>query len=330
MLRPKVIGWRQQQESTNNRPRKVGTHPIAMTSSCLDPTHVAGAPVTARTRVPCDENVACGESLRRARQRRGLTLEQIARSTKIPLRHLDALEHDELAALPGGMYRRAYVKAYADAVGLDPRVALAWLNRALEESMPRTAAGIHAAAPSAVSVIARPRVSTIGGAAVATAVMALAMWARQPGAGLDIAPSAVPASPAASSVVPTPHAPNHGLTASSGGTGEPPSAPPKRRTEPASVLPASNAQPQTGPADGSTAAASTADPRLTVITQPVGARVTVNGVGWGSTPLTIRYLDPGPKRVRVLKEGYRAEERLVEFKADGSTTTLRIRMRNAD
>jgi hypothetical protein len=53
----------------------------------------------------------------------------------------------------------------------------------------------------------------------------------------------------------------------------------------------------------------------------------VNGIGWGVTPLTIRYLDAGPKRVRVTRDGYRAEERLIQVEA---RTTLRISMRNED
>ena len=60
-----------------------------------------------------------GEFLRDARERRGLTIQQIASETRIPWRHLDALEHGNLDAVPGGVYRRAEIRAYADAVGLD-------------------------------------------------------------------------------------------------------------------------------------------------------------------------------------------------------------------
>ena len=73
-----------------------------------------------------------GEFLRDARERRGLTLQQIALETRIPFRHLDALEHGHLDALPNGMYRRAEIRAYADAVGLDRSLALAQLEHALE------------------------------------------------------------------------------------------------------------------------------------------------------------------------------------------------------
>ena len=85
------------------------------------------------------DGVSCGELLRRARERRGLALQQIAQETKIPLRHLWALERDDFDALPGGLYRRAEVRAYAAAVGLDPAVALACLDRALEPPTPPAA-----------------------------------------------------------------------------------------------------------------------------------------------------------------------------------------------
>jgi hypothetical protein len=50
---------------------------------------------------------------------------------------------------------------------------------------------------------------------------------------------------------------------------------------------------------------------LVVATQPAGAQVTVDGIGWGVTPATIRYLPPGTKHIRVSKDGYATVERLV-------------------
>ena len=231
------------------------------------------------------------------------------------MRHLDALEHNEFAALPGGMYRRAHLCAYADAVGVDRSVALACLDRALEEAAPPSIPGVRASVPSPTIAGGPSRVSIAAGVAVTTAVIALAMWARQP-APRTIASSAALVSPPASSVIPAPHAPDYVPVASSGSTVESASAPPGARTDPVT------------PSDVTAAAASTAEPQLTVITEPVGARVTVNGIGWGTTPVTIRYLAAGTKRVRVTREGYRSEERLIQVE-DGSTkTTVRIPMRN--
>ena len=68
---------------------------------------------------------------------------------------------------------------------------------------------------------------------------------------------------------------------------------------------------------------------LVVITQPEGARVTINGVGWGMTPLTIGigHLPPGAKRVRITKPGYRSEERVVATDPERPAATLRIALR---
>ena len=69
--------------------------------------------------------VSLGELLRQARERRGLTLEKLASETKIPRRHLEALEHDNLAVMPGEFYQRAEIRTYARAVGLDQKLVLA-------------------------------------------------------------------------------------------------------------------------------------------------------------------------------------------------------------
>ena len=66
---------------------------------------------------------------------------------------------------------------------------------------------------------------------------------------------------------------------------------------------------------------------LVVITQPEGARVTINGVGWGMTPLTVAHLPPGMKRVRITKPGYRSEERVVGTDPDRPAATLRVALR---
>ena len=59
--------------------------------------------------------------------------------------------------------------------------------------------------------------------------------------------------------------------------------------------------------------------------QPAGARVTVDGIGWGVTPVTIRYLPPGNKRIRVSKEGYSTIERVV-WVAEGHRNTTDIQL----
>ena len=64
--------------------------------------------------------VEFGARLRRAREERGLTLREIAQTTKMPITALERLERDDPSRLPGGIYIRSFVRAYASAVGLDP------------------------------------------------------------------------------------------------------------------------------------------------------------------------------------------------------------------
>ncbi len=81
-----------------------------------------------------DPIVQLGEFLRAARERAGLTLQQVSSTTKIPQRHLDAIEHGDISVVPKGPYRRGEVRAFAQAVGLDQNVALAQLDEALPEA----------------------------------------------------------------------------------------------------------------------------------------------------------------------------------------------------
>ena len=66
-----------------------------------------------------------GAWLRRERERRGLALDLIANRTKIAASLLAGLEEGDLSRWPTGIFRRAFVRAYADAVGLDPERLLA-------------------------------------------------------------------------------------------------------------------------------------------------------------------------------------------------------------
>jgi cytoskeletal protein RodZ len=60
-----------------------------------------------------------GSRIRQARERRGLTIRDVAQTTKISQSALNAIEHNEFHRLPGGVFRRAYIRAVANEVGLD-------------------------------------------------------------------------------------------------------------------------------------------------------------------------------------------------------------------
>jgi cytoskeletal protein RodZ len=61
-----------------------------------------------------------GSRLKQARLAKGVSLRQIEASTKISVGALEALEKDDYARLPGGIFARSFVRAYAGAVGLNP------------------------------------------------------------------------------------------------------------------------------------------------------------------------------------------------------------------
>ncbi len=61
-----------------------------------------------------------GGKLRDARERRGVSLRQIANATKISVAVLEGLERNDISRLPGGIFGRAFVRSYASEVGLDP------------------------------------------------------------------------------------------------------------------------------------------------------------------------------------------------------------------
>src|SRR5205807_9950692 len=65
-----------------------------------------------------------GQMLRDARERRGVSLRQIANATKISVSVLEALERNDISRLPGGIFGRAFVRSYAVEVGLDPEAII--------------------------------------------------------------------------------------------------------------------------------------------------------------------------------------------------------------
>ena len=61
-----------------------------------------------------------GARLRAAREAQQISLREIAGTTKISVSALEALEQNDVAQLPGGIFTRAFVRSYAAEVGLDP------------------------------------------------------------------------------------------------------------------------------------------------------------------------------------------------------------------
>jgi transcriptional regulator with XRE-family HTH domain len=74
-----------------------------------------------------------GAQLRRAREARNLTLREISDQTRITRRHLEAIEADDYRQLPGGIFNRSFVKAFARAVSFDEKRAMDLYARQLRE-----------------------------------------------------------------------------------------------------------------------------------------------------------------------------------------------------
>src|SRR3954451_5206237 len=112
-----------------------------------------------------------GERLRAAREEKGLSLEDVAKQTRIPIRHLEHIERGEWDALPAITYSVGFARSYATAVGLDgPAV-----GAALREQL--SAARTTAAGPAAYYEPADPARVPPRSIAIVAAILAVLLIA---------------------------------------------------------------------------------------------------------------------------------------------------------
>jgi transcriptional regulator with XRE-family HTH domain len=84
-----------------------------------------------------DPRTGVGSALQRAREVRGLSLDEAARDTRLRVDQLDALERGEFDMLPGEVYVRASLRTYASYLGLDAdKVTRAYVRNAAEIEPP--------------------------------------------------------------------------------------------------------------------------------------------------------------------------------------------------
>jgi cytoskeleton protein RodZ len=95
-----------------------------------------------------------GNYLRELRQRRGLSLDEISRATRVAPRYLEALEADQFTALPAPVFTRGFIRAYCHAVGETADEALAHYDD--RGGQPSLAARLSAAPPPAASTADGP------------------------------------------------------------------------------------------------------------------------------------------------------------------------------
>jgi hypothetical protein len=69
------------------------------------------------------------------------------------------------------------------------------------------------------------------------------------------------------------------------------------------------------------------DGQLRVSSTPAGARVTIDGIGWGQTPVTVGHLPFGTKTIRVTRDGYQSQQAIVHVSQERPAQTVSIPMR---
>src|SRR6516165_5632886 len=80
-----------------------------------------------------------GSSFKKAREAKGISLDRIAAETRISTRFLLAIENEDFTSLPGGIFNRGFVRAYAERIGLDPDQSVADYERLLKVHEPSEA-----------------------------------------------------------------------------------------------------------------------------------------------------------------------------------------------
>lgn len=106
-----------------------------------------------------NEPITLGAYLRRERERRGLALRTISESTKVSVGLLEGLETDDISRWPGGIFRRAFVRSYAQCVGLDPDDVMKRFER---QHPPPEAEGLGAANSAVIPQPGAPHAPAVG------------------------------------------------------------------------------------------------------------------------------------------------------------------------
>ena len=262
-----------------------------------------------------EDRTVFGAFLTAARQRSGRSLDEIARTTKITIRQLEALERGRVEALPGGMYRRAILRNYAAAIGLDSRVAVEHLVQTFgaEDSPGHLSSQEREVGKwSSDRGLMVPARSVVGVAA-SLAVVFVAQFVTRGDSPAPPVPQIVAPLPETAPVT-TPDVLAHRSVKSEGG--EP-------STGTGGNAPTDTTEIQS-PVESRAISAKARAPGLVVTSNPEGARVTVNGIAWGFTPVAIRYLPPGDKTIRVTKDGYLGGERRVRIGEEGGTASVQL------
>ncbi len=213
-----------------------------------------------------------GATLRAARLSRNVSLDAIAAHTKINRAFFQDLERNDLSKWPASQfYRESYVRAYAEAIGLNPREVIDGFRREIA-----VVDASNVAAPNSRPRRLTPVTIPIILAVTFVVAYALARWLA-PASQAPAAAVSEPATPAAENSAPA--------------NANAPAATPPATTQLSAVAPVQAAE---------------VEGELVITSTPSGARVVVNGIGRGRTPARVPYLAPGTYTVRLVQPGYKS------------------------
>jgi cytoskeletal protein RodZ len=248
-----------------------------------------------------------GASLREARIRRNISLEDIAAHTKINRSFLQDLERNDLSKWPRNQfYCESYLRAYSTAIGLNPREVIDGFRREFVDSpAPRPvppSRNAHWLNPVTIPII------------LALTFVAAYSIARMYAPDSSAAETLAPAVPAATTETPVASPLSSGQV-----TPAKSEAAPTKVEAPAPVSQASMPPPNEPPPLETRVRG-----ELSIDSTPPGARVLVNGIARGSTPLLLQNLAPGSYTIRLILPGRPGVTRSASITSDRPRASVSV------
>lgn len=235
-----------------------------------------------------------GSHFRVARERLGLTLEDVATRTKIPRRLLADLELNDLARWPKHrIYQVGFLRAYATEVGLHAEHLVTQLVAAWPEPCAEPSEVKREPEPAKQA----PRRLVLGAATVAISLTAILFTVLQ------------------QNVRPDARAVSSSNTLRAGRD---------IRLGSAGTKPTSGAVVRS---IGDVSAESEVEGELMIQSTPTDAWVVVNGIGRGRTPVRVQYLPVGSYTIRILHDGYQSHEQRVTVTPQRPARTVKMILR---
>src|SRR5439155_22393820 len=102
-----------------------------------------------------------GEELRHKREQRDITLAEIAEATRIGTRFLKAIETNNFSILPGGIFTRSFIRAYAKHVGMNEEEAIGLYLQQVSDTGAEQSEMQPVAAAKAAAPLEQPKKQTI-------------------------------------------------------------------------------------------------------------------------------------------------------------------------